>query len=235
MVSLNYLLFLAPALLLALLAQWMVSSAYQQMRRIRAQMSGAEAARRILDAHGLDSVDIEAIGGELSDHYDPVSKVLRLSREVYAGSSMASVGIAAHEAGHALQDAKRYSPLVIRNLAVPVANFGSGLGTLLMFLGLGMMFSASTAVLGKGIFLIGIVAFAGVVFFQLVNLPVEFDASARAKTELVRLGIVSAPELPYVSRVLNAAALTYVAATLQTVLTLAYYIFEWMNASSRER
>ena len=227
-------LFIAPALILAMVAQWMVRSAYEQMSRVRASMSGYEAARRILDAGGLHNVDIEQIPGQLSDHYDPGAKVLRLSPEVFSGHSMASVGIAAHEAGHALQDARGYAPLKLRNLAVPAANFGSSFGSILLMIGMVMLFG-QMAFLGKWVFLAGIVAFGATVAFQLVNLPVEFDASARAKVQLVNLGIISGPELPYVSKVLNAAALTYVAATLQAVLTLAYYIFRFMQATSRER
>ena len=138
-----------------------------------------------------------------------------------------------HEAGHALQDAKRYAPLVLRNMAVPVASFGSSIGGLLLMVGLGMVVSGLGHV-GQVVFLLGIVGFGATVAFQLVNLPVEFDASSRAKIQLVNLGIVSGPELPYVSKVLNAAALTYVAATLQAVLTLAYFIFRYMVATRRD-
>ncbi len=226
------LLMIAPAFLLALLAQWMVKSAYAQMSQVRASMSGRDAARRILDASGLQSVNIEQVDGHLSDHYDPSHKVLRLSPEVYNGHSMASVGIAAHEAGHALQDARNYAPLVIRNLAVPAANFGSSIGTTLLMIGMVMTFSAAAG-LGQWVFLAGIIAFGATVVFQVVNLPVEFDASSRAKTQLVNLGIVSGADLHYVSKVLNAAALTYVAATLQAVLTLLYYVMRYMQASSR--
>lgn len=226
-----FFIFVGPAFLLALLAQWMVSSAYAKMSRVRASTSGFDAARRILDASGLYDVQIEQTHGKLSDHYDPRQKVLRLSPEVYSGHSMASVGIAAHEAGHALQDARNYAPLVIRNLAVPAASFGSGMGSILLMIGLAMVITATAGSLGKIIFLAGIVAFGATVFFQLVNLPVEFNASSRAKIQLVNLGIVSGPELHYVSKVLNAAALTYVAATLQAVLTLAYYIFRYAHAT----
>ncbi len=222
--------FISPAILLAFLAQWMVKSAYQKMSRVAASMTGFQAARRILDHHGLQDVAIEQVPGELSDHYDPRHKVLRLSPGVYQGNSMASVGIAAHEVGHALQDAKRYAPLVIRNLAVPAANIGSGLGTILLMAGVAMTFSALQG-LGNYVFLAGIVLFGATVFFQVVNLPVEFDASSRAKSELINLGIVSGAEIHYVSRVLNAAALTYVAATLQAILTLAYYIMRYMQAT----
>ena len=228
-----YFLFIAPALLLAFAAQWMVKSAYERMSQVRASMSGHEAARRILDASGLYDVQIEQTPGHLSDHYDPRDKVLRLSPGVFQGHSMAAVGIAAHEAGHALQDAKRYAPLIVRNMAVPVASFGSSIGSILLMVGLGMVFSGMGQ-LGQIFFLVGIVGFGATVFFQLVNLPVEFDASSRAKIELINLGIVSGPEIHYVSKVLNAAALTYVAATLQAILTLAYYIFRYMQATRRD-
>ena len=220
-----------PAVILAFVAQGMVKSAYEKMSQVRASMSGFQAARRILDAHGLYDVGIEQIGGQLSDHYDPSAKVLRLSPGVFQGNSMASVGIAAHEVGHAIQDAKRYAPLVVRNMAVPAANFGSGLGIILASLGSAMLFGMGSAIFGKWLLLAGIVVFSGTVFFQLVNLPVEFDASRRAKVELINQGIVSGPEIHYVSKVLNAAALTYVAATLQAVLTLLYFVFRFMAAS----
>jgi Zn-dependent membrane protease YugP len=143
---------------------------------------------------------------------------------------MAAVGIAAHEVGHAIQDARRYSPLVLRNLAVPAANIGGSIGSLLLMIGFSLILSAA-APLGKMVFLLGIILFGATVAFQLINLPVEFDASSRAKTQLLELGIVSGPDLPYVSKVLNAAALTYVAATLQAVLTLAYYAIQYLNAT----
>ena len=224
-----YFIIIAPALILALAAQWMVRSAYQRMSQVAASMTGYEAARRILDRHGLYDVNIEQVPGQLSDHYDPREKVLRLSPEVYQGRSMASVGIAAHEVGHALQDAKHYAPLVIRNMAVPAASFGSSFGTILLMIGMVMALSALP--FGKFVFLAGIIAFGATVVFQLVNLPVEFNASSRAKVELVNAGIVSGPDLHYVNKVLNAAALTYVAATLQAVLTLAYYVMHYLSAS----
>ena len=215
------LLFIAPALILAFVAQLMVRSAYSAARQVGSQFSGFAAARRILDAAGLQDVGIEQVPGQLSDHYDPRAKVLRLSGDVYHGRTMAAVGIAAHEAGHALQDASRYAPLVIRNAAVPMASFGSGAGMFLLILGVVFSFPP--------LMLIGIGLFACVVVFQVVNLPVEFNASSRAKTELVRLGIVDDRGLPYVRRVLRAAALTYVAATLQSILTLFYYVGHYMG------
>lgn len=231
MFDLWYFVIISPAILLAFVAQWMVKSAYQKMSRVQASMTGFQAARRILDSNGLHSVQIEQVPGEMSDHYDPRDKVLRLSPHVFQANSMSAVGIAAHEAGHALQDAKSYAPLVLRNMAVPAAGFGSGIGSWMLMIGMAMVFMNLAPVLGKWVFLAGIVAFGATVLFQLVNLPVEFDASARAKTELVNLGIVQGTDLHYVSKVLNAAALTYVAATLQAVLTLAYYIFRYMQAT----
>jgi uncharacterized protein len=219
--SFEMLLFLAPALILGIVAQFMVHSAYASARRIPARSSGYAAARSILDAAGLRDVEIEQIPGSLSDHYDPRQKVLRLSTDVFHGRSLAAVGIAAHEAGHAIQDARGYVPLAIRNAAVPAASFGSSGSMLAILLGLAIGF--------QPLLLVGIVLFSGVVFFQLVNLPVEFNASARAKAQLVDLGLIDANELPWVRKVLNAAALTYVAATLQSLLTLLYYILSFTN------
>jgi len=221
MFNLELLLFVAPAIILGIVAQFMVKSAYAQTGRIAARTSGYAAARHMLDAAGLRNVEIEQIPGTLSDHYDPRQKVLRLSQDVYHGRSLAAVGIAAHEAGHALQDARGYVPLMIRNAAVPAASFGSSAGMILVLLGF--------ALVSQFMLLLGIVLFSGVVFFQLVNLPVEFNASARAKAQLVELGIIDQAELPYVRKVLNAAALTYVAATLQSLLTLLYYVLQFMN------
>jgi Zn-dependent membrane protease YugP len=211
-----YFLFIGPPLLLGLWAQYRIRSTYAQAQQIGAPFSGAVAARQILDSAGLEQVGIEQVPGHLSDHYDPRDKVLRLSPEVYRSNSLAAVGIAAHEAGHALQDAANYAPLVVRNAVVPVANFGSGAGIWMCLLG--VMFQ------WQPLLMVGILVFSGVVFFQLVNLPVEFNASARAKAQLVELGIVPQNEMYYIEKVLNAAALTYVAATLQSVMTLLYYV-----------
>lgn len=210
-----YLIWVAPAMLLGMWAQWRVHSAYAAAREQAAPLSGAAAARHILESAGETDVVIEQVPGQLTDHYDPRQKVLRLSSDVYSGKTLAAVGIAAHEAGHALQDAQGYSLMAVRNAAVGVANIGSGLGILVFMIGLGMMLAP--------VAWIGIALFAGTVFFQLVNLPVEFDASNRAKAQLVSLGIVPADEMPAVNNVLNAAAWTYVAGTLQSILTLLYY------------
>ena len=212
-----YLVFVAPAMLLAFIAQAMVSSRYATASRVPASMTGAQAARRILDSVGLRNVAIEQVSGHLSDHYDPSRKVVRLSPAVYGNASAASVGIAAHEAGHAIQDAVRYTPLVLRGLAVPLASFGSNMAFILFFIGLVVQSLSFLAVLG-------IVLFSFVVFFQIITLPVEFNASRRANQQLAALGIVSSEQTRQVKKVLNAAALTYVAGTLMALLQLLYLL-----------
>jgi uncharacterized protein len=218
-----YLLFISPALLLAAWASWRVNVNYKKGQQVPTRLSGAAAARYILDQAGLHDVEIEITEGFLSDHYDPSAKVLRLSPEVFHEHTAASVGIAAHESGHALQDAERYAPLVIRNAAVPLANFGSTFALILAAIG-AMLLMGYRSGLGAGILLIGIIGFGATVFFQLINLPVEFDASARAKRILDEHQIVDSEGAYAVKKVLSAAALTYVAATLQSLLTLTYYI-----------
>lgn len=213
----RYLLFVAPALLLALWAQMRVKITYAQAQQMPAPLSGAAAARHILDSAGLSSVAIEQIPGHLSDHYDPRDKVLRLSPEVYQSRTLAAVGIAAHESGHALQDAHAYAPMAIRNAAVPVASFGSQAGIWLIIAGFVFQPLHMLAY-------VGLALFAGVVFFQLVNLPVEFNASTRAKQQLVKLGIIDDQQLVYVKKVLDAAAWTYVAGTLQAIMILLYWL-----------
>jgi Zn-dependent membrane protease YugP len=214
-----YLLFLAPGILLALWAQWRVRSAYSRASQIPAQSgySGAEAAAVLLHTAGVDGVQIEPVEGFLSDHYVPGQHVLRLSPEVYGGRSLAALGIAAHESGHALQDAGRYPLLVMRNALVPLAGFGSNISWLIIMLGF--------ALASLNLILVGIAVFSFTVIFQLVNLPVEFDASRRARLALVHAGLVTVEEDETVGKVLSAAALTYVAATLTSVLTLLYFLF----------
>ena len=216
------LLFIAPAMLLGFIAQMWIQSAYSRASRIAARETGARAAERILVANGLTNVAIEQVHGHLSDHYDPRYKVVRLSEAVYHGNSLAALGIAAHEVGHAIQDQRKYAPLVLRNLAVPMANIGSNGAIILMVLGLAI---AQLSFLTW----VGIALYGGVVFFQLVNLPVAYTASSGGKGQLVDLGMVSPEEMKYVSRVLHAAALTYVAATLQAVLTILYFVMRAMG------
>jgi len=210
-----YFLAIAPAVLLAMWAQWRVHASFAAAAQQPAPLSGAAAARHILDSAGATDVAIEQVPGQLSDHYDPRSKVLRLSSQVYGSRSLAAVGIAAHEAGHALQDHQGFSLMALRNAAVGVANVGSGAGLMVFMVGLALAL--------KPLAWLGIAMFGATVLFQLINLPVEIDASNRAKAQLVDLGIVPGAEMPHVNRVLNAAAWTYVAATLQSVLTLLYY------------
>ncbi|MCA9216278.1 MAG: zinc metallopeptidase [Planctomycetales bacterium] len=216
-----YLIFLAPGLILAAWASYRVKSAYADASRIPARggVSGADAARVLLDRSGIPHGRVVPTQGFLSDHYVPGQALLRLSPAVYQGHSLAALGIAAHEAGHAFQDAKRYPLLVIRNGLVPLASIGSNMAWISLFIGLLLQMS--------GLVLAGVILFSLVVFFQVVNLPVEFDASRRAKLALVEHQIVPKSEMGHVNKVLNAAALTYVAATLQAILTLAYYILRY--------
>lgn len=213
-----YLLFALPGLLLGLYAQARVRSNFEKYSRVRTAtgMTGAQAARRVLDANGLQMVDVERVDGFLSDHYDPRSKVLRLSSQVYDTPSLAAVGVAAHEAGHAIQDQKQYAPLKLRSALVPGVQIGGWVGPLIFFAGL--WFSTTLAWIGLAVF--GLTA-----VFALVTLPVEFDASRRAKQLLTNTGILAPQEMVGVNSVLDAAALTYVAAAIQAVMTLAYYAF----------
>jgi Zn-dependent membrane protease YugP len=213
-----YLIIVGPTMLLALWAQMRVKSAFGKWSQVPAssRMTGAQAAQRMLQGAGLTDVGIEPAHGFLSDHYDPRVKKLRLSANVYEGRSVAAMGIACHEAGHALQHAKGYAPLQLRTAFLPVASIGSWLAWPLIMIGL-MLQSSNLAVAG-------IVLFAGVVLFQMVTLPVEFDASNRAKEQLRSLGIIqSNQDAGGVAAVLNAAALTYVAATVAAIAQLLYF------------
>ena len=213
-----YLIIMAPAFILMLAAQWYVSSAFRKWSAVplRSMLSGAEAAERLIRYAGLYGVRIEQVGGMLTDHYDPRSKVLRLSPKVYSGRSVASVAVAAHELGHALQDQEGYAPLKLRSAMVPAVNIGSYLGWILILLGL-LLNMLNLAVLGLIVFSLG-------ALFALVTLPVEFNASARAKVLLRQAGIVQTEEeVRGVNQVLNAAALTYVAALITAALQVLYY------------
>lgn len=207
-------LIIIPGIILAMYAQFKVKSAFARFSRVSSEqgITGAGAARAILDRNGLEHVDVEMIQGELTDHYDPRAKTLRLSPQVYQGTSLASLGVAAHEAGHAIQHGTGYFPLNIRNSLVPVANFGSTLAFPLFFLGLIMT--------SPGMLWFGIYLFAAVVLFQVVTLPVEFNASGRALTVLQGEGFISGAEVKGTKAVLDAAALTYVAAVLVGLLNL---------------
>lgn len=222
-----YFIFIAPAMLLAFIAQAWIRSAYARGMQVHARMTGAEAARYILDKNGLHDIPIEETYGQMSDHYSPSERVVRLSTEVYRTPSLTAVGIAAHEVGHALQHAFGYVPLALRNIAVPLAQFGSPIGMLLLFAGIGLGLSG----LGGYFAWAGIILFSGVVVFQIINLPVEFNASTRAKQQLVQLGVVDAAEMGPVRSVLTAAALTYVAAALQSLMQLLYFLMIIMGGS----
>jgi Zn-dependent membrane protease YugP len=217
----TYFLFALPPLLLGLWAQFKVKSAFSKYSQVSTQsgLTGAQAALRLLQRGGLGNVSVEMTRGMLSDHYDPRSKVLRLSEEVYSLPSIASVGVAAHEAGHALQDKNAYFPLAIRSAMVPVVSLGSWLGPIIFMVGLFMH-----GVFGSSLAWAGLLLFAGTALFAIVTLPVEFDASRRAKELLVSQGILSQREMEGVNAVLDAAALTYVAAAIQAIMQLLYYV-----------
>ena len=223
-----YLVVLLPALALTGYAQWAVQAAYRRAQALPAPTgwTGAEVAAEILRRSGVDGVQIGTSQGALSDHYDPTTRTLRLSPEVYSGRSLAAYGIAAHEAGHALQHGKGYAPLKLRNGLVSLAIFGGNASWILLTIGF-VLASAQWL-------LAGIVLFGATVAFQLVNLPVEFDASRRARLLLVELGLVRPGDDREVGKVLNAAALTYVAATLSAVLTLLYYVWQYALLSGRD-
>ena len=220
-----YLLFMVPALVLSLFASWRTKSAFKKYSKVRTLngMTGAQAAQVLLDRAGIDDVKVVATRGYLSDHYNPMTKTLALSEGVYASPSVAAVGVACHEAGHAIQHARRYAPLWARSMLVPTANIGSKVGYFAMLGGL-ILLSMGAAGPGKGIVLLGALLFSVVLLFQIVTLPVEFDASARAKRLAFEHGIVTGQERAGVAKVLNAAAMTYVAAAISTLMTLLYFL-----------
>ncbi len=213
-----YFLFIAPGFALSLWASWRVKSNFKKYSKVRSSrgITGAEAAAELLRTASIDDVKIVRTAGKLSDHYNPINKTLALSESVYDSSSIAAIGVATHEAGHAIQHAKHYGPLWVRSMLVPTANIGSSIGYFVMLIGL---FMASTNMV-----LVGAVLFSMVLLFQIVTLPVEFDATRRAKALVVEHGIILPQEREGVDRVLNAAALTYVAAAVSTLLTLLYFL-----------
>jgi len=215
-----YIMVMIPALILAGVATLVTKLTFSKYakRRALSGVTGAEAAQRLLTSQGVRDVTIEQVQGFLSDHYDPRTKTLRLSPDVYGSNSLSAIGVACHEAGHALQHAGSYAPLVLRTTLVPVAQFGSYGSYILILLG---SFIASL-----GLVKIGIVLFSVTVFFTLVTLPVEWNASARAKLLMVSSGIVTRTEQKMASSVLNAAFLTYLAAALTALLQLLYYLMK---------
>jgi len=214
-----YFLFILPGLALSLWASYRTKSAFNKYSQVRSMNghTGAEAARALLDRAGLHHVGITRSHGMLSDHYNPAKKVLALSGAVHDSTSVAAIGVATHEAGHAIQHAQNYAPLWLRTALVPTANIGSSIGYFVMLAGL--IFASTNLVIA------GALLFSMVLLFQIVTLPVEFDASSRAKELVVAHGIISPSEREGVDKVLNAAALTYVAAAVSTLLTLLYFLF----------
>ena len=217
-----------PALVFALWAQFKVKSTFERFSKVQNSrgLTASEVARRILDDNGLFNVQIERINGHLTDHFNPRTNIVRLSDSVYGSTSVASIGVAAHEVGHAIQHATDYKPIKVRSALVPVTNIGSTLGIWLVILGL--LFSNTLAI-------VGVVLFATVALFQLVTLPVEFNASSRALKTLQSHNILYDDELVGAKKVLNAAAMTYVAALVSSLATLLRLILNIMIANNRRR
>ena len=213
-----YLLIIAPGMILATWASFKVKRTFTKFQQVptRSGLSGAEVAQWMIRQSGVQGVRVEPHQGFLSDHYDPRQKVVRLSPAVYSGRSISAIGVAAHECGHVLQDARGYAPMQIRQALVGPANFGTSASFILMMIG--FLFHST------GLVWLGIAAFSAVLLFQIVTLPVEFNASSRARAALVGGGVVTQDEDTLVGKVLNAAAMTYVAAVVTSILTLAYYL-----------
>lgn len=214
-----FLIVVIPTLIMSGVASMLVKSAFSKYSQVgtRRGYTGAQAAKVLMDNAGIHDVRIVPTNGFLSDHYNPSTKTLALSEQVYGSQSVAAIGVACHEAGHAVQHARGYAPLGLRSAIVPVVSFGAPLSNTLLFLGI---------ILGlRPLLILGIVAFSLVVVFQLITLPVEFNASSRAKRLCVEAGIIDADERVGVDRVLNAAALTYVAAFVSSLITLLYYLW----------
>jgi len=221
---------MAPAFLLMILVQWYVSSSYSKWSRVpsRLRISGAQAAEQLIRYGGLQNVRIATTPGNLTDHYDPRDKTLYLSPNVYQGASVAAVAVAAHELGHAMQDKESYVPLRLRSALVPAVNIGSYLGWILLMIGFLLRFPE--------IAWLGVLVFSGGAIFALATLPVELNASARAKQLLREAGLIySEEEMQGVNQVLNAAALTYVAALITAVLQLLYYASLVLSMGGRRR
>jgi hypothetical protein len=230
MIDKYWLMLVLPAVLIGLWAQMRMQSAFARASRIRSRrgMRGADVAHAILKAEGIDGVEVEPAHGFLSDHYHPVQKKLRLSEPVYGSDSLAAVGVAAHEVGHAIQDARGYFPLQVRSTLVPLCQLGSWVGQFAVIGGLILMYTSPA--LGKTVLLWGILGYVAVFLFTLITVPVEYDASRRAMNVLVDRGLLSADELPEVKSVLGAAALTYVASAVSVLASLLHLILIYNSA-----
>ncbi|MCL1928807.1 MAG: zinc metallopeptidase [Treponema sp.] len=213
-----YIILVVPTILLSLWAQYKVKSTFNKYSQVRSKngISGAQAAQLLLQTNNISNVTVESVAGSLTDHYDPGNHKLRLSQPVYGQTTIAAVGVAAHETGHAIQHARGYGPLGLRSTLVPVANIGSSIGPWLAIAGLAMSFDF--------LLNIGIILFAGAVAFYLITLPVEFNASSRALAILAQNNVLDAEELRGVKKVLSAAAMTYVASALTAVMSLIRFI-----------
>lgn len=223
--NMNYMLMvMLPSMVLSGLASWMVKRTFAKYETVgtRSNMTGAEAARLMLERAGVTDCKIEPIGGRLSDHYDPRDKTLRLSEPVYNARSISAIGVACHEAGHALQHATGYKALQMRSTLVPVTNLSSKMSMPVLMVG--MMLMSAAPLVGQWVVLVGVALFAAAVVFSVITLPVEWDASARAKTAMVNAGIVTDQEVGGAGAVLNAAFLTYLASAIASILTLLYYL-----------
>jgi len=224
-----YIILVIPALLLSIGAQFLVTSTfkkYSTMINYRG-LTGADAAMRVLSYHGVNNVNIEHISGNLTDHYDPRSNVIRLSDSVYQSTSVAAVGVACHEAGHAVQYAKNYSPIKLRAAIIPITNIGSSMGIVLAMIGL--------MIANNFIAMIGVVLFGSVVLFQLLTLPVEFNASARALQTIKDNALLDSEQYVGAKKVLQAAALTYVAAMITSLMNLLRIVLMITGNSKRRR
>lgn len=213
-----YWMMMLPVLLLSMWASLRVRKAFNKFSKVRSRsgMTGAEVAANILRKNGLNNISVVKTRGILSDHYDPLRKVIRLSPDVFDSNTIAAIGVAAHETGHAIQHAEAYTPLILRNIIAPTASIGSNLSWIIIIIG--FIFGS------LGLVKIGIILFSLVVVFQLITLPVEFNASTKAKELLVSYGLVDSTELSGVKSVLSAAAMTYVAAAISSIMTLLYFL-----------
>jgi Zn-dependent membrane protease YugP len=212
-----YILFVAPGFILAMLASWVTKSTFNKYSKYTSSngMTGAQSAKLMLERNGVYDCTIEPVSGYLSDHYDPSSKTLRLSEKVYSSNSLSAIGVACHEAGHALQHANNYAFLTFRSMLVPVVNFSSSLSYFFIFAGL----------IFRPLLIVGCVLFAVGVFFAIITLPVEWDASERAKKAMVVAGMVTPQESRHCAKVLNAAFLTYLASAVSAIMVLLYYLY----------